>query len=64
MSDKLLTQSETAELLRRSPRQLEQWRWLGEGPPYLRVGRRILYRESDLEAWLDGCRVDPIDRAG
>jgi hypothetical protein len=44
----------TVELSRRwhlSPRTLEQWRWKGIGPRYLKIGRRILYRLDDIEKY-------------
>jgi predicted DNA-binding transcriptional regulator AlpA len=28
------------------------------GPTYYRIGRAIRYRRSDLDAWLDTCRVE------
>jgi hypothetical protein len=34
-----------------SPRTLERWRWLKQGPPFLRVGGRILYRVEDIEVF-------------
>ncbi len=34
-----------------SPRTLERWRWLGEGPPYLKIGGRVVYRMEDIEAY-------------
>jgi hypothetical protein len=34
-----------------SPRTLERWRWLGEGPEYVKVGGRILYRLEDIESF-------------
>lgn len=34
-----------------SPRTLEQWRWKGIGPPYLKIGGRVLYRLDDIEAY-------------
>lgn len=24
-----------------------------DGPPFIRLGRKIMYRQSDLDAWLD-----------
>ena len=32
-----------------SPRTLEQWRWLGKGPRFLKIGARVLYDEDDIE---------------
>lgn len=34
-----------------SARTLEHWRWEGIGPLYLKLGRRVLYRISDIEAY-------------
>jgi hypothetical protein len=34
-----------------SPRTLERWRWLRQGPPYIKVGGRVLYRLDDVEAF-------------
>ena len=46
-----LTQAEAAELLRLSPRTLERHRVAGSGPRFIKAGRRVLYRRSDLEQW-------------
>lgn len=34
-----------------SERTLEQWRWQGKGPRYLKVGARVIYRLADIEAY-------------
>ena len=34
-----------------SPRTLERWRWLNEGPAYLKIGGRVAYRLEDVEAY-------------
>jgi hypothetical protein len=34
-----------------SHRTLERWRWLGQGPRYLKVGGRVLYRLADIESY-------------
>jgi hypothetical protein len=46
-----LNQIELARRWRISPRTLERWRWLGEGPQYLKLGGRVLYRVADIEAY-------------
>ncbi len=33
------------------------------GPPFVRVGRRVLYLKKDLDAWLAQHRVDPSEAA-
>ena len=37
-----------------SPRTLERWRWLKQGPRYLKVGGRVLYRLEDIEVFEAG----------
>jgi hypothetical protein len=34
-----------------SERTLERWRWLGQGPRFLKLGGRVLYRLEDIEAF-------------
>ena len=48
----LLTTTQAAEYVGLSPRTLERHRVTGEGPRYLKVGRRVLYRPADLDEWL------------
>ena len=40
-------------------RTLEQWRHLGKGPAYVRVGGAVRYLPNDLTEWLGSNRVDP-----
>jgi hypothetical protein len=51
MSETCLNQTDLARRWRISPRTLERWRWLREGPRYLKLGGRVLYRVSDIEAY-------------
>ena len=39
-----------------SPRTLERYRVTGQGPTYLKNGRRVLYRQADLDQWLENNR--------
>ena len=53
--------NEAAAMLGVSSRTLANWRTLGIGPAFVRVGRvhsRTLYRIDDLAAWLDANRVE------
>ncbi len=47
---------------------LANWRSLGMGPPFVRVGEgklaRVAYRLGDLNAWLDAHLVSPGWAAG
>lgn len=31
---------------------LDNWRSLGSGPPYYKLGNRIVYDDADVDAWL------------
>lgn len=42
-----------------SVEKLAQWRHKGMGPAFYKLGRKIIYRGSDLNAWAEGQRVDP-----
>lgn len=42
-----------AEMLGLSRGTLANWRAEGRGPRYIKSGKQILYRVSDIEAWLD-----------
>ena len=46
-----LNQKELARRWGLSHRTLERWRYAGEGPAYLKLGGRVLYRLSDVEAF-------------
>ncbi len=39
--------------------KLAQWRHKRIGPAFYRLGRKIVYRGEDLNAWADANRVDP-----
>ncbi len=39
--------------------KLAQWRHKGTGPAFYRLGRKIVYRGADLNAWAEASRVDP-----
>ena len=47
---------EAASYLRLAPATLSKWRVRGGGPEYLKLGRRVVYRMSDLNEWLDAHR--------
>jgi predicted DNA-binding transcriptional regulator AlpA len=49
----LLNQREAAEFLRLSERTLERFRLTGDGPPYVKAGRRVVYRREDLDRWIE-----------
>jgi len=42
--------------------KLAQWRHKRVGPAYYRLGRKIIYHGSDLNAWVEAHRVEPSER--
>ena len=52
-SPALLTTREAAVYLRIQPATMEQHRWNGRGPRFVKLGRSVRYRQSDLDAFLD-----------
>ena len=58
MSVTHLNQVELAARLKISPRTLERWRWTGEGPAFLKIGGRVIYRLEDVEAYENGRRCE------
>ncbi|MDA8149822.1 MAG: helix-turn-helix domain-containing protein [Nitrospiraceae bacterium] len=62
MSDKLLSNRDAALFLGIAETTLPRWRWAGIGPGFLRVGRSIRYRLSDLENYLAERSVSTSDQ--
>ena len=58
----LLTITEAADLLRAPVATLRYWRHLGTGPRSFRLGRRVLYRTDDLQAWIAEQHAQALDR--
>ncbi|HET6753778.1 MAG TPA: helix-turn-helix domain-containing protein [Jiangellaceae bacterium] len=54
-----LTTAEVAHLLRTSPESVRYWRHVGRGPKSFRVGRKVLYDRTDVEAFVADARKDP-----
>ncbi|MFC6017583.1 helix-turn-helix transcriptional regulator [Plantactinospora solaniradicis] len=50
----LATTTEVAEYIQKPPRTLEQWRYRGAGPRWIKLANReVRYRWTDVEKWLD-----------
>ncbi len=58
--ERLLTAADVAALIRKSVECFYQLRHRGEGPPAVRVDGRLLFRPSDVAAWIDS-RVERVD---
>jgi excisionase family DNA binding protein len=51
-ADDLLTVDEIAAELRVPESTFRTWRSIGKGPKSFKLGRRVVYRRSDVEAWI------------
>ncbi|THJ64591.1 helix-turn-helix domain-containing protein [Arthrobacter echini] len=50
--DTMLTAPQLSEWLGTTSGNLAQMRYLGTGPKFVKLGRAVRYRQSDVEAWL------------
>ncbi|HIZ98255.1 MAG TPA: helix-turn-helix domain-containing protein [Candidatus Janibacter merdipullorum] len=59
----LMTVTEASQYLRIPEGTLRYWRHRGEGPRAVKLGRRVVYRRQDLDAWfvaqLDASQPQP-----
>ena len=54
---KFLTTAEVAELLRTPLETVRFWRHIGKGPASFKVGRRVLYEATDVEAFIAAAKA-------
>ena len=48
----LLNDTDTAKLLHIKPATLRQWRMVGKGPKYSKMGKLVLYKRQTVERYL------------
>lgn len=48
----LLTTPELSIYLQKPEKTLRQWRYLGTGPTWVKVGHDVRYRWEDVDRWL------------
>ena len=58
---KALTTKEVSEVYPTDQGTLANLRWQKKGPKYYKIGRKVLYRPEDIEAWLFSHPVLTID---
>jgi predicted site-specific integrase-resolvase len=54
-----LPERSAADVLGISVHTLRKYRMEGRGPVYYKMGNRVVYYQSDLTDYRDGCRVVP-----
>lgn len=48
-----MTTVEVAALLRTAPETVRYWRHIRTGPRSFKAGRRVLYKSTDVEQWIE-----------
>lgn len=56
----LLTLQQVAERYNIAENSLRYWRAQGTGPKSARIGRRVMYRATDVEAWVEEQFADGV----
>ena len=51
--DPMLTTEELGQYLHQPASTIRYWRHTGTGPRGVKLGRRVLYRLSDVDAWVE-----------
>lgn len=53
-------EQQAADYLSRKVGTLRNWRHMSKGPKYYKCGRSIVYRQEDLDAFMEQCAVNPV----
>lgn len=59
MESELLTVAELAAYTKHTKATVYQWNHAGTGPRRIQVGKHVLYRKSDVDAWLESLAIEP-----
>ncbi len=57
--DRIYPASDPALLVLGTYSTLAHWRCEGRGPAFIKIGSRVAYRGSDLNAWIESQTVHP-----
>ena len=61
MRHELMTPDEVANKLRARAGTLQWWRTMGRGPRYVKIGRHVFYRASDLDQFISAGERVPAE---
>lgn len=61
MTEKFITTTELASILRVPAETVRYWRHADKGPKSFKIGRRVLYAESDVNDWINEQRAAQDD---
>jgi predicted DNA-binding transcriptional regulator AlpA len=57
--DDYYTREELAHTLGKGAKTLERWRSQEKGPPFITLGRNVLYPRDEVRKWLAGLKTKP-----
>ena len=60
--DEMITPAKLAEEWETSEVSLAQQRYRGRGPKFVKLGARVMYRRTDIRAYLDANTVEKTSR--
>lgn len=52
MQNQLYQPNIVSEMLCVSAATLRKWRWEGKGPKFVKIGRKVVYRQSDIDDYV------------
>lgn len=53
-NEQFLNEKQLAEMLNIQSETLRNWRWEGKGPIFIKIGRNVRYRMSDVLNYING----------
>jgi hypothetical protein len=63
LDEPMLPEDEAARELKVKPQTLGAWRHRGQGPVYVKIGKLVFYRPSDIRAYVASRIVRPTGAA-
>jgi hypothetical protein len=60
---RFMSSQETARYVGVAPQTLANWRYLGRGPRFYRVGQLVKYDLRDVDSWLEQHADEPAPAA-
>jgi predicted site-specific integrase-resolvase len=52
----VMPEDDAAKALKVSVRTLQRWRCEGNGPQFIKMGRKVGYTDADLRSYVERCR--------
>jgi hypothetical protein len=56
----LINTADAAQMIGIRPETLRQWRMIGQGPSFLKLGKLVKYRRSTVLQWIDNLEEQTI----